>query len=157
VKDHLDKLIDEFAEVDSSVGQRVTAALERRELARRLADGRRDAGLTQSELAKRMGTSQGQVTRFESGADTRLSTVARYAAAIGMKVEWSVAPVVASGRSGEPAGLHRVHRGGRIVAVALIRLVADATSTHPRTHGSVRDTSMVTDRMAGGRSQGSPP
>lgn len=97
MKDDLDKLIDEFAAVDPAVGQRVTAALERRELARRLADGRRDAGLTQSELAKRMGTSQGQVTRFESGADTRLSTVARYAAAIGVKVEWSVAPVVPSG------------------------------------------------------------
>ena len=60
---------------------------------RRLADWRGDAGLTQSELAKRMGTSQGQVTRFESGADTRLSTVARYAAAIGMKVEWSLTPI----------------------------------------------------------------
>ncbi len=36
------------------------------------------------------------MTRFESGADTRLSTVARYAAAIGMKVEWSVAPVTPS-------------------------------------------------------------
>jgi len=96
VKDDLDKLIDEFAETDPSLVQRVTAALERRELARRLADGRRDAGLTQVELAKRMGTSQGQVTRFESGADTRLSTVARYAAAIGMRVEWSVAPVAPS-------------------------------------------------------------
>ncbi len=51
-------------------------------------------GLTQSEIAKRMQTSQGQVTRFESGADTRLSTVARYAAAVGLKVEWSLAPVV---------------------------------------------------------------
>ncbi|MGI8700210.1 MAG: helix-turn-helix domain-containing protein [Nocardioidaceae bacterium] len=97
MKDDLDKLIDDFAEVDPSVVQRVTAALERRELARRLADGRRDAGLTQSELAKLMGTSQGQVTRLESGADTRLSTVARYAAAIGMRVEWSVAPVASSG------------------------------------------------------------
>jgi len=106
VKDDLDKLIDEFAAVDPSVGQRVTAALERRELARRLADGRRDAGLTQAELARRMGTSQGQVTRFESGADTRLSTVARYAAAIGMKVEWSVAPVV-------PFGTRKARRTGR--------------------------------------------
>ncbi|MGI8983882.1 MAG: helix-turn-helix domain-containing protein [Acidimicrobiales bacterium] len=84
----------------------MTAALDRRELARQLADGRREAGLTQSELAKRMGTSQGQVTRFESGADTRLSTVARYAAAIGMRVEWSVAPVV-------PSGTRKARRTGR--------------------------------------------
>lgn len=92
-KDDLDRLIDELAEDDPAVTLRVTAALERRELARGLADRRRDAGLTQSELAKRMGTSQGQVTRFESGADTRLSTVARYAAAIGLKVEWSLTPI----------------------------------------------------------------
>ena len=106
MRDDLDKMIDEFAEVDPSVSQRVTAALERRELARRLADGRRDAGLTQAELARRMGTSQGQVTRFESGADTRLSTVARYAAAIGVRVEWSVAPVA-------PSEARKARRTGR--------------------------------------------
>lgn len=93
-KDDLDVLIDELSEHDPSLPQRVAAALERRELARQLADRRRESGLTQSELAKRMQTSQGQVTRFESGADTRLSTVARYAAAVGMKVEWSLAPIV---------------------------------------------------------------
>ncbi|HUR17316.1 MAG TPA: helix-turn-helix transcriptional regulator [Acidimicrobiales bacterium] len=93
-KDDLDVLIDELSEDDRSLPQRVAAALERRELARQLADRRRESGLTQSELAKRMQTSQGQVTRFESGADTRLSTVARYAAAVGMKVEWSLAPIV---------------------------------------------------------------
>jgi len=92
-KDDLDQLIDELAGDDPAIGSRVAAALERRELARQLADGRRSAGLTQTELARRMGTSQAQVTRFESGADTRLSTVARYAAAIGMKVEWTLAPL----------------------------------------------------------------
>ena len=94
--DDLDRLIDELAEQDPAVHSRVAAALERRELARQLAERRRTAGLTQSQLAKRMGTSQGQVTRFESGADTRLSTVARYAAAVGMKVEWSLAPLATS-------------------------------------------------------------
>jgi hypothetical protein len=32
----------------------------------------------------------GTITRFESGADTRVSTVARYAAAIGFKIRWSI-------------------------------------------------------------------
>jgi DNA-binding transcriptional regulator YiaG len=76
-KDDLDQLIDELAEEDAALPLRVAAALERRELARQLAQRRRDAGLTHAELAARMGTSQGQITRFESGADTRLSTVAR--------------------------------------------------------------------------------
>jgi ribosome-binding protein aMBF1 (putative translation factor) len=92
-KDDLDQLIDEFAEKDPAVPLRVAAALERRELARQLAERRRDAGLTQAELAKRMGTSQGQITRFESGADTRLPTVARYAAAIRIKLRWSIQPL----------------------------------------------------------------
>ncbi|MGH9110994.1 MAG: helix-turn-helix domain-containing protein [Acidimicrobiales bacterium] len=92
-KDDLDQLIDELAEDDPSLTSRIAAALERRELARQLAARRRTAGLTQSQLAQRMGTSQGQVTRLESGADTRLSTVARYAAAVGMKVEWRLAPL----------------------------------------------------------------
>ncbi len=97
-KDDLDQLIDELAEDDPGIRSRVAAALERRELARELAERRREAGLTQTELAERMGTSQGQVTRFESGADTRLSTVARYAAAVGMKVEWRLAPLAAPPR-----------------------------------------------------------
>ena len=103
-KDDLDRLIDELAADDPAITSRVAAALERRELARQLAERRRTAGLTQSQLAERMGTSQAQVTRFESGADTRLSTVARYAAAVGMKVEWSLAPL------NPPAGRKRHNR-----------------------------------------------
>jgi hypothetical protein len=37
-----------------------------------------------------MRTSHGQVTRFDSGADTRLSTVARYAAALGVQIDWTI-------------------------------------------------------------------
>lgn len=89
-RDALDTFIHDLAEDDPDLPLRVAAALERRELARQLADRRRAAGLTQVEIARRMGTSQGQVTRFESGADTRLSTVARYAAALGVKVDWTI-------------------------------------------------------------------
>ena len=91
-RDDLDSLIDELAEDDPGVHLRVAAALERRELARQLVAHRRAAALTQVEIAKRMGTSQGQVTRLESGADTRLSTLARYAAALGVKVDWTITP-----------------------------------------------------------------
>jgi ribosome-binding protein aMBF1 (putative translation factor) len=88
--DDLDALIDDLSLDDPGLSLRVAAALERRELARQLAGHRREAGLTQTDLAARMGTSQGQVARFESGADTRLSTVARYAAALGVTVSWSI-------------------------------------------------------------------
>ena len=98
-RDDLDKLIHDLAEDDPDLPLRVAAALERRELARQLADRRRAVGLTQVEIAQRMGTSQGQVTRFESGADTRLSTVARYAAAVGVKIDWTIMPTRPSRRS----------------------------------------------------------
>ena len=90
MKDDLDKLIDELSDADSKLPQHVAAALERRELARELAQRRQDVGWTQADVARRMGTSQGQITRLESGADIRLSTVARYAAALGLRVSWQV-------------------------------------------------------------------
>lgn len=89
-RDDLDALIDDLAEDDPGIHLRVAAALERRQLARDLAHRRRDAGMTQADIASLMGTSQGQITRLESGADTRLSTVARYAAALGVRVEWTI-------------------------------------------------------------------
>jgi DNA-directed RNA polymerase specialized sigma subunit len=90
--DDLDDLIDELAQTDPEIRERVDAALERQTLARNLAEQRRCAGLTQTEIAERMGTSQGQVARFESGADTRMSTVARYAAAVGLQISWNIKP-----------------------------------------------------------------
>lgn len=91
-KDDLDALIDELADDDPALRDRVAVALERRELLRQLAALRRQLGMTQIELAQRMHTSQGQITRLESGADTRLSTVERYAAALGAKVSWRLEP-----------------------------------------------------------------
>ena len=91
-RDDLDQLIEDLGRDDPGLELRVAAALERRELARQLAERRREAGITQTDVADRMATSQGQVARFESGADTRMSTVARYAAALGVTVTWSIEP-----------------------------------------------------------------
>ena len=64
------------------------------ERARLLADltARRQAsGLSQTEIAARMGTSQSAVARLESGAtDVRISTLERYAAALGSQLCWQV-------------------------------------------------------------------
>lgn len=61
----------------------------RRELAAELVDRRRAAGLSQTEVAARMGTSQSAVARLESGeADVRLSTLDRYVAALGQELEF---------------------------------------------------------------------
>jgi predicted transcriptional regulator len=52
---------------------------------------RRELGLTQAEVAARMGTSQSAVARFEAGdLDVRLSTVERYSTALGARLEWRI-------------------------------------------------------------------
>lgn len=61
----------------------------RRRLMSELAEKRRELGLSQTEIAARMGTSQSTVARLEGGAgDIRLSSVERYAEALGHSVEW---------------------------------------------------------------------
>ena len=64
-------------------------AEERRRLVTDLTAERQAARLSQTEVAARMGTSQSAVARLESGeADTRASTLERYAAAIGCHISW---------------------------------------------------------------------
>jgi len=62
---------------------------QRRQLVGELAEQRRSAGLSQTEVAARMGTSQSAVARLEAGdVDVRASTLERYAAAIGSQISW---------------------------------------------------------------------
>lgn len=64
---------------------------ERRALVRELTAQRQSAGLSQTEIASRMGTSQSAVARLEAGdADARASTLERYAAAIGGHISWQL-------------------------------------------------------------------
>jgi DNA-binding Xre family transcriptional regulator len=60
-------------------------AARRRELVDQLVEQRISLGLSQTEVAARMGTSQSAVARLESGSvgDVRLSTLERYADAVG--------------------------------------------------------------------------
>ncbi|MGZ4569142.1 MAG: helix-turn-helix domain-containing protein [Blastococcus sp.] len=65
----------------------------RRALIQELVRVRQESELSQTEIAARMGTSQSAVARLESGElDARLSTVERYAAALGRTVNWQVRP-----------------------------------------------------------------
>ena len=71
--------------------QAATMAEERGRLVRELAGQRQAAGLSQTEIAARMGTSQSAVARLESGtADVRASTLERYAAAVGSQITWKL-------------------------------------------------------------------
>ena len=64
---------------------------QRAGLVHELVAQRLEAGLSQTEVAARMGTSQSAVARLESGAiDARASTLERYAAAVGGEINWSL-------------------------------------------------------------------
>ena len=64
-------------------------AARRRALAEELIERRVALGLSQTEVAARMGTSQSAVARLEAGGtDVRLSTLERYAAAVGEVLDW---------------------------------------------------------------------
>lgn len=63
----------------------------RRALTDALVSRRLELGLTQSEVASRMGTSQSAVARLEAGnLDVRISTIERYAAAVGHVLQWQL-------------------------------------------------------------------
>jgi ribosome-binding protein aMBF1 (putative translation factor) len=81
----------EMAQRRSADEQAARMAEERGRLVRELAGRRQAAGLSQTEVAARMGTSQSAVARLESGtADVRASTLERYAAAVGGQITWKL-------------------------------------------------------------------
>src|SRR6266568_8522645 len=89
--DFLAEMISQRTEANPDFPAMVEAALNRRELLRALAAERQAIGLTQTEVAAALGTSQAQVARLESGnADAKLSTISRLAAVLGKQIEFSV-------------------------------------------------------------------
>ncbi|HUY21012.1 MAG TPA: helix-turn-helix transcriptional regulator [Acidimicrobiales bacterium] len=66
-------------------------AQRRKDLSAELVTRRRAIGLSQTQVAARMGTSQSAVARLEAGeADVRLSTLERYAEAVGLELDWQL-------------------------------------------------------------------
>jgi transcriptional regulator with XRE-family HTH domain len=82
-------------------------AARRRALAEELVERRISLGLSQTEVAARMGTSQSAVARLETGqVDVRLSTLERYAAAVDNVLDWHLGggPSPTAGGSGGGRG-----------------------------------------------------
>ncbi|MDP8923007.1 MAG: helix-turn-helix domain-containing protein [Chloroflexota bacterium] len=74
-------------------------AARRRTLVANLVERRRELGLSQTDVAARMGTSQSAVARLESGgADVRLTTLERYAAALGRELDWRLRAPASGGQ-----------------------------------------------------------
>jgi DNA-binding XRE family transcriptional regulator len=117
-KDFLDELISGRQARNPAFRAMVEAARARQRMLRQLAEERARLGLTQTEVAAAMGSSQSSVARIEAGkGDVKLSTVERYAATLGRKVQWSLS---AAGKGSKAATVRRAKAssGARVPAAA---------------------------------------
>ena len=72
---------------DPANAEEIAATFARIELVKEMYKARREAGLTQKEIAKRMGTNQTYIAALERGRkNITFSTLAKYARACGKKV-----------------------------------------------------------------------
>jgi len=82
-KDFLDEVIDARTKRNPEFPRLVAEAEERRKFVRKLTRLREKAGLSQTVVAARMGTSASVVSKLEAGGDVKVSTLQRYCAALG--------------------------------------------------------------------------
>ncbi len=113
-EDFLAEIVAERTAKDPRFPQLVDAALRRRELIWALAAKRDELKLSQQAVAKRMGTSQSAVARLEAGElDAKLSTIERFAMAVGQKIIWRLTSehtTSGEARAAEVAGSGRAAR-----------------------------------------------
>ena len=96
--DFLAEIMAERTRANPAFPGMVETSLCRRHLLRALAAERVARGLSQQLVAARMGTSQPALARLERGeVDPKLSTIERFAAAIGSKLEWRIVDDGAAG------------------------------------------------------------
>lgn len=64
-------------------------------IARALIQARSDAGLTQAEVAQKLGVTQPAVARMESGRNVSIKSLTRYATAVGKPITFEIRPQTA--------------------------------------------------------------
>ncbi len=97
--DALDEMIGEFTGANPNFPNLLLAAERRRALLHTLAEQRKDRNLSQTRVAAAMRTSQPTLARLETtAADTKLSTIERFASALGFSVEYHLVPAKKSKR-----------------------------------------------------------
>ncbi|MGN6202984.1 MAG: helix-turn-helix domain-containing protein [Solirubrobacterales bacterium] len=95
--DALEELIAERTARNPDFPKLVEAAARRRALLRELGKMREQRGRSQTAVAADMETSQSSVARLEGASgDARLSTLDRYAQALGFRVQWHLLPLEGS-------------------------------------------------------------
>jgi hypothetical protein len=92
-RDFLDEVVDGRTARNPEFPAMVEAAERRRQLLGALAEHRRQREQSQTAVAAAMQSSQSSIARLETSAtDARLSTLDRYAHALGYRVEYSLVP-----------------------------------------------------------------
>lgn len=92
-RDFLDEVVEERTERNPDFPAMVDAAERRRELLTALAERRREHKQSQTAVAAAMNSSQSSIARLETSAtDVRLSTLDRYAHALGYRVQYQLVP-----------------------------------------------------------------
>jgi transcriptional regulator with XRE-family HTH domain len=95
--DFLDEVVQERTRQNSDFPRLVDTAARRRSLLRELAEIRERQGRSQTTVAAEMKSSQSSVARLEGSAfDARLSTIDRYAEALGFRIQWHLLPLEAA-------------------------------------------------------------
>ena len=95
--DDLDLLIAELRADAPELMEHFDARVEAEKFGWRLQLARKDAGLTQAQVAARMGTRKSAISRMEKhAADIRLSTLQRYADALGCHLVLELRPIQAA-------------------------------------------------------------
>jgi ribosome-binding protein aMBF1 (putative translation factor) len=82
--DFLEEMIRESTAENPRFPDLLAAAHEQRVLGERVAQYRRRLGLSQTDLAQRMGSTQRIISKIENGGDTNVSTLRRCLAALGL-------------------------------------------------------------------------
>src|SRR5205809_7975410 len=112
-KTNFDRYLDEQMK-DPEFAARFERAGEAWEIALQLAALRQQAGLSQKELARKLRTSQQQISRLESPAyeGHSLSMLRRVAEVLGATVQVSLIPCEPGRRSGvaEPKAIYRTNK-----------------------------------------------
>ncbi len=90
--DFLDEMVEQFTDTNPEFPVLLAAAQRRRAVLAALTELRHKRHLSQTTVAAAMNTSQSALARLEGAADTKLSTLERYAAALGCRVEYKLVP-----------------------------------------------------------------
>jgi HTH-type transcriptional regulator / antitoxin HipB len=95
----LERYTKERASRDPDFSEGLSSGYEEFKVGILLRQAREEAGLTQEELATRLETKKSAISRIENHAgDIRLSTLERYAKALGRKLSLELQPVRRSRR-----------------------------------------------------------